>query len=176
VSGPPSPERPASEPTYQSGIVVREAVPADAEGLLTLIDALADYEKLERPTAEARIRLVRDGFTEPRRFTGYIAEIGSEPVGYAITFPTYSSFLALPTLHLEDLFVLPTARSRGVGRAILRHLARRALEEGCGRIDWVVLNWNQLAIDFYEGLGAERLGEWHSYRLSGSRLEELAAR
>ncbi len=155
-------------------IRVRPAVAADAEVFLSLVDALADYEKLARPTAEARERLLRDGFGPAPRFHPYLAELEGQPVGYAITFETYSSFLALPTLYLEDLFVLPEARGRGVGRAFFRLLAAEAVRRGCGRIEWAVLDWNQLAIDFYERLGARRMSEWYSYRLTAEQLRELA--
>jgi GNAT superfamily N-acetyltransferase len=154
--------------------VIRAAGPADAEEFLALVDALADYEKLDRPTAEARQRLLRDGFSEPRRFQPYIAEVDGTKVAYAITFQTYSSFLALPTLYLEDLFVLPEAWRNGIGLAFFRFLAAEAVSQGCGRMEWVVLDWNQLAIDFYDKLGARRLAEWHSYRLTREQLQDIA--
>jgi len=157
-------------------ITVRPATAADSEVFLSLIDALADYEKLPRPTPEARARLIRDGFGEEseRRFEPYIAELEGKPVAYAITFETYSSFLAQPTLYLEDLFVLPEARRAGVGRAVFHMLAGEAVRRGCGRMEWAVLNWNQLAIDFYEKLGARRMREWYTYRLTADQLREIA--
>jgi GNAT superfamily N-acetyltransferase len=154
--------------------VIRVAAPEDGEDFLALVDALADYEKLERPSEDARQRLLRDGFTEPRRFQPYLAELNGRRVAYAITFHTYSSFLALPTLYLEDLFVLPEARRSGIGMAFFRFLAAEAVRQGCGRMEWVVLDWNQLAIDFYEKLGARRLSEWHSYRLTREQLLDFA--
>lgn len=154
-------------------IRVRPAIAADAEVFLSLVDALADYEKLERPTPEARERLLRDGFGAAPRFRPYLAELEGRPVGYAITFETYSSFLALPTLYLEDVFVFPEARGRGVGRAFFRLLAAEALRRGCGRMEWTVLDWNQLAIDFYERLGARRMNEWYTYRLTTEQLREM---
>jgi GNAT superfamily N-acetyltransferase len=158
-----------------TAIEVRPATPADAATWLSLVDALADYEKLARPTAEARERLRRDAFgPEPRRIQVYVAEVGGEAVAYAITCETYSSFLALPTLYLEDLFVLPHARRGGVGEAIFRYLAAEALRRGCGRMEWVVLDWNQLAIDFYDRLGARRMSEWYTYRLTDEQLRALA--
>ena len=157
-----------------SDTVVRRAGLADTDVFLGLVDALADYERLPRPTADARQRLIRDGFGEATLFDPYIVEIEGRPVGYAITLSTYSSFLAQPTLFLEDLFVLPEARGRGVGRVIFRHLAREAVRRGCGRMEWVVLDWNELAIGFYERLGARRLTEWQTYRLTRPQLEEIA--
>lgn len=155
-------------------IQIRPATRSDAEVFLSLVDALADYEKLDRPSPDARERLVRDGFGAEPRFQPYLAELDGRTVGYAITFPTYSSFLALPTFYLEDLFVLPEARGAGVGKALFRHLAAEAVRQGCGRMEWVVLDWNQLAIDFYERLGATRLREWHTYRLTRDELAAIA--
>lgn len=146
---------------------------ADFEILLGLIDALADYEKLGRPDGEARERLRRDGFGARPLFRAYLGEVDGVPVAYAITYRTYSSFLALPTLFLEDLFVLPDARGHGVGGALFRHVAAMAVEEGCGRMEWVVLDWNRVAIDFYERLGARRLTEWFTYRLTREKMTEL---
>lgn len=154
---------------------IRPATAADAETLLALIDALADYEKLERPTPEARERLVRDGFGAAPRFQAYLAERGGRVVAYAITYETYSSLLARPTLYLEDVFVLPEARRSGVGHAIFRFLAREAVRRGCGRMEWAVLDWNRPAIEFYEKLGARRMREWYTYRLTAEQLRALAA-
>lgn len=155
------------------GVEVRRARSGDLDAFLALVDALADYEKLERPTPEARERLARDGFGEEPVFTPYLVWLDDEPVGYAITFFTYSSFLARPTLYLEDLFLLPRARGRGAGLAAMRHLAGEALRRGCGRMEWVVLDWNELAIDFYERLGARRMSDWYMYRLDAEQLEAL---
>lgn len=154
-------------------IEVREANLDEAEVFLELIDELAVYESLAAPDAEAKKRLVRDGFQTPRKFVPHLALLDGEPVGYAITYFTYSSFLAQPTLFMEDIFVKPVARSQGVGRALFRHLATCALKEGCGRMEWVVLDWNQLAIDFYEKLGATRLAEWQTYRITANSLGKV---
>jgi GNAT superfamily N-acetyltransferase len=155
--------------------IIRPAAEGDAETFLALVDALADYEKLDRPSPEARDRLMRDGFgPEPRRFRAFLAEVDGRAVAYAITFETYSSFLALPTLYLEDLFVLPDARRLGIGSAFFRFLAGEAVRRGCGRMEWVVLDWNQLAIDFYDKLGARRMTEWYTYRLTGDQLREMS--
>lgn len=154
---------------------IRPATAADAGAFLDLVDALADYEKLARPTPEARERLVADAFGARKRIDVYLAEDGAgPPVGYAIVLESYSSFLALPTLYLEDLFVVPQARRRGIGRAFFRHLAGEAVRRGCGRMEWVVLDWNATAIDFYEKLGARRLAEWETYRLTADQLRDIA--
>lgn len=155
-------------------IEIRQASAEDAGVFLALVDALADYEKLGRPSPEARERLLRDGFGPRPRFRAYLASLDGRIVGYAITFHTYSSFLALPTFYLEDLFVLPEARGSGVGRALFGFLAAQAVRDGCGRMEWVVLDWNRLAIDFYDNLGAQRLAEWYPYRLTQEQLVELA--
>jgi GNAT superfamily N-acetyltransferase len=154
--------------------VIREATAADAEGLLGLIDALADYEHLARPDAEARQRLVEHGFGGGERFfQALLLEIGGRPAGYAIYFFTYSTFLARPTLYLEDVFVLPEERQRGHGTALMRRLTRTALDAGCGRMEWQVLDWNEPSIRFYDGLGARRMEEWLPYRLTREEIERL---
>ena len=103
-----------------------------------------------------------------------IARIDGEPVGFALFFHNYSTFLAQRGIYLEDLFVRPEARGKGVGFALLRALARIAVERGCGRLEWAVLDWNQLAIDFYKRIGARPLDDWTVFRLTGNALENLA--
>jgi GNAT superfamily N-acetyltransferase len=156
-----------------SSVNIRPATEADGAAWLELVDGLADYEKLARPTAEARERLLADAFGPRPRIQVYLAELYGAAAGYAITFESYSSFLALPTLFLEDLFVLPDARKHGVGRRMFRFLAGEAVRRGCGRMEWVVLDWNQLAIDFYDRLGATHMKEWYLYRLTGDQLREI---
>ena len=152
----------------------RPASAADADQGLRLVDALADYEKLARPDAGARERLVRDAFGERRRFDVLLALAGDEPVGYALYFETYSSFLARPTMYLEDLFVHPDARGGGHGFRLFRAVASEAVRRDCGRMEWSVLTWNKLAIDFYRRLAAEPLTEWQTFRLDGERLRRAA--
>lgn len=156
-------------------VTIRTAEPGDANTLLDLIDALADYEKLERPDAEARARLTRDAFaTNPPLFRAYLAEDDNEGVvGYAIVVQTYSTFLAKPTLYLEDLFVHPRGRRLGAGAALLKHAASDALKGGCGRMEWVCLDWNLLAIDFYEKRGATQLKNWRFFRLDEQGMQDL---
>ena len=141
---------------------VRRATAADAESILKLVDALADYESLARPTSEAKKRLVTD---MGKRFDAWIAELDGKSAGYAFVFETYSSFLALPTLYLEDLFVLPEFRSRKVGLALFSEVVEEAKRRGCGRVEWTVLDWNELAINFYKRAGAAHMKEWHLYRI-----------
>jgi GNAT superfamily N-acetyltransferase len=153
---------------------VRPLGPADVPALLELIDALADYEHLPRPTAEARARLSRDALASPPRFQAFLAEMDGVVAGYAIFFETYSTFLALPTLYLEDLFVRPEARGRGAGAALFRACAREAVQRGCGRLEWQVLTWNELALEFYARWEAQPLDDWRPFRLTGDALHRAA--
>lgn len=148
-----------------SSISIRKATRNDAAAILTLVDALAAYEKLDPPDANAKARLINDMTGERPRIEAHLAELDGKAVGYAFVFETYSSFLALPTLYLEDLFVLPEYRSRKVGYTLFRAMVEEAHRRGCGRMEWTVLDWNQLAIDFYHRLGAKHMKEWHLYRL-----------
>jgi GNAT superfamily N-acetyltransferase len=154
-------------------LTIRRATARDGRALLSLVDALADYEKLKRPTRAARARLLRDGLGPKRRFDAYLAFSGRVPVGYAIVFETYSSFLALPTLYLEDLFVLPAYRKQKIGLSLFRTCTAEARARGCGRMEWVVLDWNVNAIRFYDRLGAKHLTEWYTYRLDRRQLRRL---
>lgn len=156
-------------------LTVRRAVPTDGPALLDLVTALAEYEQLPPPDAGARERLLRDGFGPAPRYELLLGELDGRAVAYAIYFFTYSTFLARPTLYLEDLFVRPDARQHGVGGALLRALAETAVREGCGRMEWAALTWNRLAIDFYERLGARALEEWRTFRLEGDAIAALAA-
>ncbi|MGE5092573.1 MAG: N-acetyltransferase family protein [Bacillota bacterium] len=157
-------------------VAVRKARHEDAPRVLELVDALADYERLPRPDAGARERLLRDGFGPSPRFDLLVGERDGAPVGYALFFETYSSFLARPTLYLEDLFVHPDHRKCGLGLALFRAVATEAVRRECGRMEWAVLTWNRLAIDFYEGLGAVALEDWRTFRLTGEALGAVAQR
>lgn len=159
-----------------NGPSVRPARPEDAPRLLELVDALADYEKLPRPDAGARERLMEHAFGPSPRFQVLIGERDGAPAGYALFFETYSSFLARPTLYLEDLFVHPDHRKSGLGLALFRAVASEAVRRECGRMEWAVLAWNRLAIDFYERLGAAALEEWRTFRLTGEALGAVAQR
>ena len=165
-----------SSSTPFTSITLRPATLTDAPALLTLIDALADYEKLERPTQEARERLTTDGFVvSPPRFETILAFVEGDagqtsPVGYAIYFFTYSTFLAKPTLYLEDFFVLPEFRGHKIGATLFGTVREEAKKRGCGRMEWSCLNWNRLGIDFYEKRGASHLDEWRMYRFTEETL------
>lgn len=152
---------------------VRPAQPADAPAILHLVRGLAEYEKLTPPDEAAEQRLIRDMFSAPPRIQAFLAEVNGTPAGYAFIFESYSSFLALPTLYLEDLFVLPEFRSQKVGYTLFTTVVGEAHRRGCGRMEWSVLDWNQLAIDFYRRMGATHLREWHVYRLVRSDMETV---
>jgi GNAT superfamily N-acetyltransferase len=154
-------------------ITVRRAVPADGGVILSLVEALAAYEKLEPPDREAGERLLGDLFSATPRIECYIAEDGRRAVGYAFVLETYSSFLALPTLYLEDLFVLPEARGKKAGYALFTAMVREARTRGCGRMEWTVLDWNELAIKFYRRAGARHMKEWHLYRLVREEMDSI---
>ena len=160
----------------EQSLKIRKAGATDASLLCDLICALADYEKLPRPDRAARERLARDAFGPTPRFEAWLAEIKGMPVGYAITFYTYSTFLALPSLYLEDIFVLPEHRSQHAGAALFKHCAKHAVEQGCGRMEWQVLHWLTPAIEFYHKLGAQRLEGWQPYRLGRADLEKIIPR
>jgi GNAT superfamily N-acetyltransferase len=149
--------------------VVRKAVREDEPAILALVDALADYEKLPRPSSDARNRLIHDLFGPKPRIECFLVFMDGYPVGYAILLETYSSFLALPTLYLEDLFVIEEYRKRRAGRALFEAALAEAKNRGCGRMEWTVLDWNQLAIDFYRKSGAQHMAEWQLYRITLDR-------
>ena len=150
-------------------ITVRPAMRADTNAFLALIQALADYEKLAGPTPEAAARLIADAFdSETPPFFVHLAfeEENPEPLGYTITFFTNSTFLAKRTLFLEDLFVRPECRSKGAGSALFDFQVREAKRLACGRMEWVCLEWNTLAQEFYARRGATHLDDWRNYRLT----------
>ncbi|MEW5978140.1 MAG: GNAT family N-acetyltransferase [Acidobacteriota bacterium] len=154
-------------------IRVRRAERKDASVFLSLVDALADYEKLDRPDESAKERLIEDAFGQFPRIEVFLVEINGQVVGYAIVLETYSSFLALPTLYLEDIFVLQEYRGLGAGRKLFTHCVREAFTRGCGRMEWAVLDWNRPSIDFYERLGARQMKEWLTYRLLRSDMNGI---
>jgi GNAT superfamily N-acetyltransferase len=148
-----------------SACTVRRAVPADAPAYVALVRALADFEKLPAPDDAAAARLVADAFATPPRYELWVGELAGEVVAYAVTFPTYSTFRARPSLFLEDLFVHPRARRAGVATAILARLREEAVARGCGRFEWFVLDWNVDAQKLYAGIGAEEHAAWRLWRV-----------
>ena len=146
----------------------------DVPLIAELIRGLARYEKLEHEITMTEEKLTAHLFGERRYAETLIAEDGGQPVGFALFFHSFSTFLAQPGLYLEDLFVVPARRGAGIGRALLERLAQVAVDRGCGRLDWAVLDWNKDAIRFYERLGAKPNSEWTVYRLTGEPLHALA--
>ncbi len=156
------------------GVSIRPAVRADVPLIRRLIEGLAEYERLRHACMATDALLERFLFGERAYAEVAIAEVGGEPAGFALFFHNFSTFLARPGIYLEDLFVEPAFRGRGVGTALLRHLARLAVARDCGRLEWSVLDWNEDAIRFYRRLGAEPQDEWTVYRVSGDALARLA--
>jgi len=156
-------------------IDVRAGRKSDSEQFIGLVIELAKFERLEPPSEAGRKRLADDIFKN-KRVNLFVAVYGKKIVGYALYFYSYSSFVAKPTLYLEDLFVLQDYRRRGVGFALFRACVEKAIAEGCGRMEWAVLTWNEKALRFYEKLGARRLSEWHSYRLDEPSLKKVPKR
>lgn len=152
---------------------IRPAEAADVPVIADLIRGLATFEKLEDQVSMTEERLAESLFGQHRYAETLLAEDDGTPVGFALFFHNFSTFLGLPGVYLEDLFVMPEHRGRGVGRALLRELARLAVERGCGRLEWSVLDWNRDAIGFYERLGARPNSEWTVYRLTGEALTSL---
>jgi GNAT superfamily N-acetyltransferase len=155
-------------------ITIRPATVEDVPLVLHFIKALAEYEKMsDQVTAsEAGLRAALFG-PEPAAEV-VIASAGAEPAGFALFFHNFSTFLGCRGLYLEDLFVKPEWRGHGIGRQLLVHLARLAIERDCGRFEWAVLDWNEPAIQFYRGLGAHPLTDWTIFRVTGEALQQLA--
>jgi GNAT superfamily N-acetyltransferase len=156
-------------------MTIRAAEPADAPLILALIKDLADYEKLNHEVVATEEK-IRETLFGPRPFAeALIGCVDGEPVGFAVYFFSYSTFLAQPGLYLEDLFVRPAFRGIGLGKALIAAVARVAVERDCGRYEWSVLDWNEPAIRFYQSLGAEMHGDWRRMRIMGPALEKMAA-
>ncbi len=155
-------------------LLIRPGELEDVPLIAELIRGLARYEKLEHEVVMTEEKLTETLFGERRYAETLIAEDGGEPVGFALFFHSFSTFLAQPGIYLEDLFVVPEQRGRGVGRSLLERLAQVAVDRGCGRLEWAVLDWNKDAIKFYERLGAKPNSDWTVYRLTGQPLHALA--
>lgn len=157
-------------------ISIRPASPSDIPDILAFIRELAEYEREPASAIATPEDLLRDGFGPAPRFHCLIAEWSSQPVGFALYFYNYSTWRGHAGIYLEDLFVRPAFRGKGIGKALFAAVAAIAVEGGCPRLEWAVLNWNTPAIDFYRSLGATPLSEWTSMRLSGPPLAALAAK
>ena len=156
-----------------SALSIRPATRRDASVIFRLIRGLAEYERLAHEMEATVGQIRRHGFGRRPYFEALICRRDRTPVGFALYFFTFSTFLGRPTLYLEDLFVLPAERGRGAGRALLGELARIAVRRGCGRMEWAVLDWNAPSIRFYRKLGAKLRKEWILTRLTGPALRRL---
>ena len=158
---------------YGTMLQIRSATEADCGLILSLIRKLAVYERL-LDAVSATEEAVRQTLFGPRPFAEVlIAEWGGEPAGFALFFHNYSTFLAKPGIYLEDLYVEEPLRGKGIGKALLKRLAALAVERGCGRLEWAVLDWNEPSIGFYKSLGAVPQSEWTTFRLTGESLTRL---
>ena len=158
------------------GVVLRFATAEDTAIILGMIRALADYERLTHEVVADEDLLRRTLFGDRRVAEVLLATDGGEAAGFALFFHNFSTFLGRPGIYLEDLFVRPEARGRGIGAALLARLAHIAVERGCGRLEWSVLDWNEPAIGFYRRLGAVPMDGWTTFRLTGPALDDLALR
>jgi len=152
---------------------IRPALPGDIPVILGFIRGLATYEKLLHTVEATEEKLAATLFPSgghPPAAECVLAHLDGRPAGFALFFSTYSTFLAKPGLYLEDLFVEPDLRGRGIGRALLLHVAKFACSRGCGRLEWAVLDWNEPAIRFYDSIGATKLADWRICRLTGESL------
>lgn len=162
------------ESTSPAAVTIRAATREDVPTILDFIEQLADYERMRDQVTATTAALDETLFGAHPAAEVVIASLDGRDVGFALFFETYSTFLARPGLHLEDLFVVPEARGAGIGRALLARLAAIAEARGCGRLEWAVLSWNEPAIHFYRQLGAVPLDEWQTYRLDRGGIRALA--
>jgi len=154
---------------------IEPATERDLPIILRLVKSLAEYEHLAHAVVATEATL-RESLFVRRAAEVVIGYAGDEPAGFAVFFQTFSTFLGIPGMYLEDLFVDPRFRRQGLGEALLARLARIAVERGCGRLEWSVLRWNELAIGFYQKLGARPMDDWVTYRLTGEALITLAGK
>lgn len=159
----------------KSGLTIVPATKNDIRLILSLIKELAEYERLAHEVVATEEILTETLFGEHPYAEVIIASYDSEPVGYALFFHSYSTFLGRPGMYLEDLFVRPSHRGKGFGKALLATLAQMAKERKCGRLEWAVLNWNEPAIGFYKSLGAKPMDTWTVYRMTDEPLTQLAS-
>lgn len=159
--------------TTSTPSTLRAASPADISLILALIGELAEYELLSHQVVATEELIHHALFGERKYAEVIIAEVENEPAGFALFFHNFSTFLGRPGIYLEDLFVRPVYRGGGVGRMLLEHLAKIAVERNCGRLEWAVIDWNEPAIGFYKKLGAVPIDDWTIFRLTGDALLEL---
>ena len=157
-----------------SDISIRPATPADVPLIIRFIRELAEYEKAPEEAVATEQQLEQALFCDSPRVFSVICEVDGDSAGFALYFYNFSTWLGCHGLFLEDLYVTPDQRGAGAGKALLKHLARLAVKEGCGRFEWNVLDWNQPAIDFYEAFGAQPQSDWIGYRLAGEALSAFA--
>ena len=155
-------------------LTLRPATPEDVPDILAFIRELAEYEREPDAVLATEADLLRDGFTEPRRFHSLIAAWNGAPAGFALYFYSYSTWQGRAGIYLEDLFVRPEFRGKGIGKAMLANVAAIAVAEGLPRFEWSVLDWNQPSIDFYQQMGAVMKSEWLGMRVTGEALAHLA--
>lgn len=157
-------------------LTLRAATREDTPRLLALIRELAIYERAEHEVLATEADLHASLFGDDHTAHALCCEVDGETIGYAVYFYSYSTWLGKRGLYLEDLYITPSQRGQGYGKQVLRHLAQLAVEHGCPRFEWSVLDWNQPAIDFYQSLGAAPQSEWVRYRMSGDALQHFARR
>jgi GNAT superfamily N-acetyltransferase len=157
-----------------AAVHIRDAVPGDLPLIERFIRGLAEFERLSHEVTATPALLEKALFKE-KKASALICEVGGKPAGFCIWFYNFSTFLGRPGIYIEDVFVDPAFRSRGIGREVFKHLARRAVKEGCGRLEWAVLDWNEHAIRFYRSIGAVGMDEWRMQRVTGAALTRLAA-
>jgi len=160
--------------TSIDGLQLRLAEQSDVSQILQFITALAEYEKLLDQVVATEQKLLDTLFGDKPYAEVVIAEYQQQPAGFALFFHNYSTFLAKPGIYLEDLFVLPELRGKGIGKALITYLAQLTVTRDCGRLEWSVLDWNQPAIDFYQSLGATMLHDWRINRVTGASLQQMA--
>jgi GNAT superfamily N-acetyltransferase len=163
-------------PSHDPQIQIAQAAPADVPVLLQLIRGLAEYENLSHEVSATEDGLHAALFGARPVAEAILARVAGTAVGFAVFFHNFSTFVGRPGIYLEDLFVLPEHRGKGIGKALLLHVAALANERGCGRFEWAVLDWNKPAIEFYRGLGARAMDEWTIYRMTGEPLARLAGK
>lgn len=160
-------------PTQIPNAVIRFAAEEDIPLILSFINGLAEYEHMSGDVV-ATEEILRDSLFRRKAAEVVIAELGGEPLGFALFFHNFSTFLGKPGIYLEDLFVLPKARGLGLGKSLLSFLAKLAVERDCGRLEWSCLNWNEPSIAFYKSMGAHPMDEWTVYRVDKQALKDLA--